>query len=108
MPARSAKYPDQKHDDLDSTGRIRLHEVPSEVDKSKHGICRFVNVEKITSEALGVLFVVLSVLTFPNTLVCARPRSVEADYSRFATRKNRAAAASLVASANARRSYAQR
>jgi hypothetical protein len=57
---------------------------------------------------LGVLFVALSVLKVQDTLVCARPRSVKADNLRFATRKNRAAAASLVASANARRSYAQR
>jgi hypothetical protein len=57
---------------------------------------------------LGVLFVALSVLTVQDTSVCARPRDVKADYSRFATRKNRAAAASLVASANARRSDTQR
>jgi hypothetical protein len=56
---------------------------------------------------LGVLFVALSVLTVQDTLVCAPSRDVKADYPRFATRKNRAAAASLVASANARRSDTQ-
>jgi hypothetical protein len=57
---------------------------------------------------LGVLFVALSVLKVQDTLVCAPSRDVKADYSRFATRKNRGAAASLVASANARRSDTQR
>jgi hypothetical protein len=57
---------------------------------------------------LGVLFVALSVLTVQETSVCAPSRDVKADDPRFATRKNRAAAASLVASANARRSHTQR
>jgi hypothetical protein len=57
---------------------------------------------------LGVLFVALSVLKVQDTSVCARSRDVKADCSRFATRKSRAAAASLVASANARRSDTQR
>jgi hypothetical protein len=57
---------------------------------------------------LGVLFFALSVLTVQDPLVCARPRDVNADYPRFATRKNRAAAASLIAPANARRSHTQR
>jgi hypothetical protein len=56
---------------------------------------------------LGVLFVALSVLNVQDTSVCARSRDVKADYSRFATCKNQAAAASLVASANARRSDTQ-
>jgi hypothetical protein len=57
---------------------------------------------------LGVLFVALSVLKVQDTSVCACSRDVNADYPRFATRKNRAAAASLIAPANARRSHTQR
>jgi hypothetical protein len=79
MSARSAKYQNQEHGDLDSTRRIRLHEVASKLGKSKHGICRFVNVEKATLEIVGVLFVALSVLTVQDTLVRAHPRNVKGD-----------------------------
>lgn len=56
---------------------------------------------------LSVLFIALSVLTIRETLICVRSRDVKADNTRFATHKNRAAAAPLVASANARCSHTQ-
>jgi hypothetical protein len=57
---------------------------------------------------LGVLFVALSVLTIQDTLRSACFGDVKADDTRFATHKNRAAAASIVASANTRSSNIQR
>jgi hypothetical protein len=61
-----------------------------------------------TAIIIGVLFVAMSVLPNGAAVLCAHFLDTKANDVRFSTRKNRADAASLAASANARRSPRQR